>query len=1083
MKCQSCKADVAKTDKFCHSCGTKLVFPPECSECGILLPLGAKFCSQCGARVQQEPEPASSAKQKAQKQQLPAKPPEIRPPTALESERKQVTIMFADISGFTALSEELDPEEIRDLMNSCFERLVLIVHRYEGYVDKFIGDCIMALFGAPIAHENDQERAVRCAIDMLRELEHFNDLTKSLHPLGMSIGINAGIVVAGALGSAQKQQYTVMGDTVNLAQRLQDLAERGEILVGEAVYKATFTQFTYMQKPPIKVKGKKNPVHPYAVLGERKESSESAEFTIPRRVFLGRERELAKAGKLFQKTATASEGYFVVIGGEAGIGKSRLAEKFAEDCIEEQHWLIFRGNCVSHGTDTAYYPLLGILKGFLNMQEKDSDVDLKGKLETLRHYGLDLNEIHLIGNMLSLYYEASNIHFYNDQLKKELTFQALRKLFWSVADHFKLLIFFDDAHWIDKLSLEFLAFFLPSLPRRGIVVLLTNRSTSVEGLPDFSFAVQFALGPLQKAETFQLVAEVLEQKDLSKDFLDKVWESSGGNPLFVEELLKSMLETGILRRDPETGAISVLFHRANQVEIPQNIHGLLAARIDRLPTSVKRTLQLLSVIGQTFSAMIATAVASDEVELDESLRILIDKDMLTKTKQGKEITYAFRSSLLKEVTYQGILKRHLKELHLRVGMQAELLYQGRPEEHYEYLAYQFQQTDATDKKLYYCERAGDKLSQDFQLEVANQYYQGCVDLLDTGSPDNTGIDNNTRIIDVLFKQIRNHNKLGAIEAGSQALAKAFPLLASRQKSLHHCTALYWQGKLFYDSSEFEEARRVLIEAREMAAQQGYTELLLDVKTFLGATYERLGDSSASFKELEDAMQLAQSTNNAATMGELSLRFGTTALFKGDYDRAKDYYMQALQITKDANLKHFTMKALGNVGIVYGYKGNFVKALEYYKRALDLAIEVGDKIGIARNLHNMGELFFEMEDDEQAYSYFSKSLPISKDIGWREGYVTNAMFVGYLTWKLFKEHAGFRQLFKAVRKAVHYRLKRSVPQGKLLLGKVYLDDKRFAKADKTLQEALHIASETGFQKIVDEIAVVRKDECWSEWQRQ
>jgi len=996
----------------------------------------------------------------------------------LDGERKDVAVIFADISGFTSMSEELDPEEVRDLMNNCFKGLVDIIYKYEGYVDKFIGDCIMALFGAPIAHENDPERAVRCSLELLEELERFNGRRQLASPLGLSIGINYGIVVTGTVGTAMRKEYTVMGDTVNIAQRLQGLAERNQILVGEKIYQATEGLFEYETREPVKVKGKKLPIQCYLALGERKGQARPSPLSTLVSDFQGRKPEFLGAEQAIHKVAK-SRGQVIVVSGESGIGKSRFTEELIDTIKASPYkWQVLRGACVSHSSNLSYFIFLGILRELVQIEDNDSEDDLRLKLSKLKGYNLNDNEVHILANMFAIKFAESNIQYFNEEAKKNLTFQAIKTLFLNLSRTNHLLLYLDDCQWLDPLSEELLGFLFESIENEKILILYTTRIKETLGLVPRQCSAHFPLLPLSRGDTNAMVHSILKDCELSQPVLDLIWSKSGGNPLFVEEIIKSMVEAGSIVRTTE-GGFQVL-EQGLEVDIPPTIQGLLAARIDKLPDELKWVLQVFSVVGLNFSHLLLSRIFNHDEYLEASIQALLKRDMICIVKEGldeRDREYGFRSTLLREVAYKSILKRKLKEIHQEVAKIMEELFHDRIDEHVEHLAYHYLETDFLDKKTQYCERSGDKLANEHQLQGSNDYYERCLALINENlenMPLTTRVvfldrsNIKEKVVQLNLKIIKNCNKLGAIERGLTLVEKTLELLPDSRNTVEHVLGWYWKGKFQYDRGEYDKARESLILALRLAVvTSSKPDIIIEVRCFLGATYERLGDSGRSLNELNEAMKLAEGHGDKHLLGELSLRYGTTALFKGDYKQALEYYHKALEATADGMLKHFKMKALGNIGIVYGFQKKFKKALEYYQLALELAMEIGDKIGIARNLHNMGELFYEMNDLEQAYSHFEKSLPLSEEIGWKEGYVTNLLYVGYLSYTLLEEQKGIAELERGIAEADRLQFKRTIPQGKFLLAKLYCEDGEFEKAREVIAEGLEVSERTGFQKLVDE----------------
>jgi class 3 adenylate cyclase len=547
--------------------------------------------------------------------QLPAAPPPTAGPS-FEGERKQVTIMFADISGFTAMSEKMDPEQVRSMMNACFDHLVPAIRDYDGTVDKFIGDEIMALFGAPRAHENDPERALRAALEMMKRLDDFNHKNKT--ELGLHFGINTGTVIAGGIGSQQQQQYSVMGDAVNLASRLEDASDRGQIFVGPDTYRLTSPLFNFEELPPVRVKGKSEPIPVYSLLSAKAQPGKVRGLAGIESPMVGRDSELAALLKATSETGTDT-GRVAAIIGEPGLGKSRLIAEWKMSATGPAagrpiFWA--EGRCLSYGQGLAYHLLIDLLHSIIDVPPASAEEEINSGLRRVTDdlFGEAALDVYpYLGHLLSLQLEGAaqeRVKMLDPQALQMQYLAALRRLLHTLAARQPLILIFDDTHWADPSSTDLLVKLMTLINESPILFCFVTRpDQDVPGWKLVTTArethanqlVELALQPLTDADSRQLVSNLLEIEALPEKIRGIILQKAEGNPFFVEEVIRMLIDRGAIVKDGNRWAAG---KELETIEIPDNLQGLLLARIDRLPEDVKRTLRVASVIGRQFSVRV-----------------------------------------------------------------------------------------------------------------------------------------------------------------------------------------------------------------------------------------------------------------------------------------------------------------------------------------------------------------------------------------------------------------------------------------------------------------------------------------------
>jgi class 3 adenylate cyclase/tetratricopeptide (TPR) repeat protein len=688
MKCHHCQFDNPLGLKFCGQCGTKLA--PACPQCGTEAPFGFKFCGECGAALAPAPAPSLSPESSRPAAAVPQSytPPHLaaqilQSRSALEGERKQVTVLFCDLVGSTSLAEQLGPETMHLLLNRFFELALSEVHRYEGTINQFLGDGFMALFGAPIAHEDHARRAALSALGLQKLLQdHQAELGEGLD-LQVRMGINTGWVVVGGIGDQLRRDYTAVGDTTNLAARLQQLAEPGTILVSEDASRLLQGSARLEPVGPLQVKGKEAPVQAFRLLSLGLLQSEQAVFGgTARSPFEGRQREMATLEEL-RGRAAGGEGQVVAIAAEAGAGKSRLVYELQRR-LWEQPVLLLAGRCISYGGGIPYLPILHMLRNEWGIGEADDAATAAAKVvASLERAGMEPAEsLPYLLRLLGVQEGTENLAELSPQALQARTFRILRQMILNAGRGNLVVLEIEDLHWVDKTSEDFLAFLAEGLVVSRVLLLVTYRSGYRPPWLEKSYATQITLSRLTATESQAVVRSVLHRAQPSAELVEAVLSKAEGNPFFLEELTRSLLE------HPD-------------VLVPDTIQGVVMARIDRLPEEHKRLLQTASVLGRELSLSILTRVWGEEGDLMSLLSDLKRWEFFYEEPTTEEPRYLFKHALTQEAVYQTLLKGRRQSLHEAAGRAFEQLHAGHPEEVYDTLAHHFSQADDAEKAVSY----------------------------------------------------------------------------------------------------------------------------------------------------------------------------------------------------------------------------------------------------------------------------------------------------------------------------------------------------------------------------------------------
>jgi len=670
----------------------------------------------------------------------------------IEGERKQVSVMFCDMEGFTALVDRLGPEEAYAVMDQIYEILIHNVHDYEGTVNDMTGDGIMALFGAPIALEGAPQRALRSALSIHREIASFNDQNRTITPIKMRIGIHTGPVVVGTLGNDLRVEFKAVGNTVNLAARMEQFAEPGTTYVTEHTFKLTEGLFQFEALGDRKIKGQEKTVPIYKVLAA-KEDVYRPRLGSERMIYadlVGRENELDRLELQVMK-AINGEGSIVNIIGEAGIGKSRLLAELKDREMMKRVNLI-EGRSTSMGANLSYHPIIDFLKQWAGIREDESRASALRKLETAVWdvYPEEADEIlpfvaTLMGMKLSGRH-ADRVKGIEGEPLEKLILKNVRDLVIKASSLGPLVIAMEDLHWADTSSIELMETLFRLVETQPILFINVFRprhkttsdrimETLKEELPNY--CVDIALEPLNERMSKALIENMMKTEALPHNVMEKIIKRADGNPFFIEEVVRSFIDQGALIVKNGTFEVSA---KIETMIIPQTINDVLMARIDRLEEETRDLLKVASVIGRSFFHSILVEVAKTINEIDRRLEYLKEAQFIRELKKMKELEYLFKHALVQETAYASILNTKRKALHLKVAKSIEKVFNHRLHEFYGMLSYHCSNGEDLDKAEEYLIKAGEEALKVSASSEALHYYQEALSLYLRKYGDRAGPD-------------------------------------------------------------------------------------------------------------------------------------------------------------------------------------------------------------------------------------------------------------------------------------------------------------------------------------------------------
>lgn len=761
----------------------------------------------------------------------------------IEGERKRVTVLFADLSGFTALSERLDAEELTSLVNDALHELAEAVYQYEGYIDKFVGDAVMAVFGAPISHEDDPERALRAALAMRERLEGFNRRwsPRLEQPVSLHIGINTGEVIAGEVGSDLRLAYTVMGDTVNTAARLQDAARSGQVFVSRETWRLTHAAFDFTALEPLTLKGKREPLPAYELLRARLLPAKTRGLEELGSAFVGREDELTALQSAVRRLEEG-HGSIITLAGEPGIGKSRLLAEWRLRLGERVRWL--EGRCFAHTSAVSFGTFLDLLRRKVGITGEQPEAEARAMLHaTLEHVFPGDAEaqaifIHMLALKASRQEEEVLANLPAQDLRQKI-FALVERYYFRLAQRRPTVLVIEDVHWADTSSLELLERLFAVTARTRLIVVCTFRQRR-EGVPARLLAhlqahhlerhLPRSLGPLSEAHSRQMVEQLLSSAELPQALREMVSRRAEGNPFFVEEFLRSLIDRGALVRGGVGWLLTPLVHT---IKVPDTLQGLLMARLDRLRAETKWLAQQASVIGRTFLYRVLMHMAHDTAGVDVDLGQLQREDLVRERTREPELDYMFKHALTQELAYQSLLAPRRQELHRKVGEAMETLFADRVAEFQSVIGDHYLRGESWEQALTHLMAAGDASTRLHAHAEARVHYARAEEAL-SHLPDTEGnrrrrVDTALRLVEVSFvadPPERNFQRM--TEAEERTLSLRTPEGGTDPQRL--ARVHYWMGRLRVYQGSYDEALRyfqqVLLECDDK------DEALLAIPSFM-----------------------------------------------------------------------------------------------------------------------------------------------------------------------------------------------------------------------------------------------------------
>jgi class 3 adenylate cyclase/tetratricopeptide (TPR) repeat protein len=1001
MNCPRCHAENREDRRFCGACGLSFIF--RCPVCGFSNDGTGRFCGGCGTALTS---PAPSGPRFGTPQSYTPKHLAERildSKAAIEGERKLVTVLFADLQSSMELLVDRDPEEARQILDPVLHLMMEAVHRYEGTVNQVMGDGIMALFGAPLAHEDHAIRGCYAALRMQEAIKRYSEEVRQ--SLGVAVrirvGLNSGDVIVRTIRSDLRMDYTAVGQTTHLASRMEQLADPGSTLLTTGTL--TLAEGFVRVRPlgPTPVKGLAESVEVHELIGARLAQSRlrgSATRGLSR--FVGRTAEMARVVDAMQR-ARDGNGQLVAVAGEAGVGKSRLCYEITRS-PRTRGFTVLETGSVSYGKATSYSPVVDLLKQYFRIEGRDDHSRTREKVaEKLMSLDTALARYHAaLLWLLDVPSEEAQWVELDPPQRRRRALDGVKTLLLRESARRPVVLVCEDLHWIDAETETFLAELVASLPTARLLLLVTYRPEYQLGWAREPYHTQFRMEALPPETTDELLDTLLGRDAGLQPLKRLLIQSTDRNPFFLEETVRTLEEVGVLAGEP--GA----YRQARVVQslqIPPTVQAILAARIDRLPDGAKRVLQSAAVVGMDVPLVLLQEIADEgDADLHGHLAVLQAAEFLYESQLFPDFEYTFRHVLTHDVAYGGLAHARRRALHARIADAVERLQPTRVTEDVERLAHHAYRGELWEKAVRYCQQAGVKAQQRSANREAVAWLEQALAALAHLPTDPETL---RRAIDLRLELRGSLYAIGEFERMHEHLRASETLADELGDARRRGWVSMHLGEYSRQTGQFREASALIERAREIAEEIGDLPLRLAADQYLGMALHALGDyrraadherRAAEFPRDEAAPGGFGPTQTGSPAGFRAVSLGWLARCLaeiGEFGDGIGYGREAIRIAEEIDRAYALVSACWGLGYLYGVRGDLEPATRLLDRALTSARGAGLTRLLPQVMRSLGSAYALMGRVDDGTALLEEAVSLADSIHLRVAEANSLVLLG------------------------------------------------------------------------------------------
>lgn len=904
----------------------------------------------------------------------------------VEGEKRVVTILFSDVKGSTSLAENLDPEEVLDIMNGAFEILIKPITRYEGTIARLMGDAILAFFGAPIAHEDDPDRACMAALDIIKGAKEYGKKLakeKNIEGFNVRVGINTGMVVVAEVGTDLRVEYTAMGDAVNTAARMESSAETGTIMITEDTKKLIENNFEIASLGAINVKGKEKPLNVYQLLGVKKVISKIEHQNGFYSQIVGREKELDSIMKIIELLSTG-KGNIIAITGEHGIGKSRLIYECRNKLSDGMKWL--KGRALAYNINDSYWIIRDILNKIIFSDNENNKTNSKKILKDYIHTfpNLNLEEVYpYISFLLNIDIEKkykNKIQLNDAKTLKGQIHYACRELIRQESLKEPMTIVLEDLHWSDSSSRELLKELFSLAEQTPILFVLDYRLNEGDMLKFHEYNLKnnrknfqiYQLKELSTENSIQLVNNLTVDYFIPSELKDDLIEKTGGNPLFIEEVIRSFIDQGFISKDQKDYKKK---SKQDQITVPNLLQNVITSRLDCLDTYQKLVLQSASLIGRLINEELLLKIMlkhKNEGDFQAAIKELIKRGFIYEQNNGKgkistkKRDFFFKHTILQDSVSNSLLKIQKRKLHTMIADEMEILYSDKIQDLAGTLGSHYEEGQDFNKAIIYYKIAADNSKNVFANDEAILFYSKIIDF-------QTKVKMKEKDLVVVYESLGDLFFLTAEYAQAVKNFKNILDLSTENKIIG--TIFYKCGKVYERWGKYNDALLSYNEGLKLIESLDIKDIHAKILTGMGMVAYRKGDLDTAEKQNFEALRIFNGTDNEIDLADVYNNLGIIFCKRKNLEKAKQYHKKCLAIREKHSHTSGLAASYNNLGYLFQLSAEYDKAIDYYEKSISYCEKTGNLHGLARTFDNLSQVYLKKENADIAMTYNLKAITI------------------------------------------------------------------------------------------------------------